>query len=137
WMLAIQHNSGSIDAFIANTKYRNLAVGYGILALLGLAVSAIIFSTQRAKNFAQRQVDFVSSVSHEFRTPLAVIYSAGENLADGVAREKGQVFSYGELIKGEGRKLSGMVEQILDFAGANSGRKKYRFASTSVADVMN
>ncbi len=29
-----------------------------------------------------------------------------------------------------------MVEQILDFAGANSGRKKYNFAKTAVADVV-
>ena len=78
----------------------------------------------------------MSSVSHEFRTPLAVIYSAGENLADGVAKEDAQVSRYGDLIKGEGRKLSGMVEQILDFAGANSGRKKYSFAETSVAEVV-
>jgi len=136
WMLAIQHNSGSIDAFIANTKYRNLAVGYGILALLGLAVSAIIFSTQRAKNFAQRQVDFVSSVSHEFRTPLAVIYSAGENLADGVTNDPVQTTRYGQLIKGEGRKLSAMVEQILEFAGANSGKQKYNFQEVPAADIV-
>jgi signal transduction histidine kinase len=85
---------------------------------------------------AQRQVDFVSSVSHEFRTPLAVIYSAGENLADGVAKEERQVSRYGDLIKGEGKKLSSMVEQILDFAGADSGRRKYNFTDTSIADVV-
>ena len=128
---------GSIDAAAVASLRRSLAVGFGLLLLLAGAVAAIIISAMRAKRFAQRQIDFVSSVSHEFRTPLAVIYSAGENLADGVASENGQVSSYGELIKGEGRKLSGMVEQILDFAGANSGRKKYRFANTSVADVIN
>ena len=136
WNLAVQHNAGSIDAFIANTKYRNLATGYGILSLLGLAVSAIMFSTQRAKNFAQRQVDFVSSVSHEFRTPLAVIYSAGENLADGVTNDPGQTTRYGELIKGEGRKLSSMVEQILEFAGASSGKQKYSFQDVPVAYIV-
>ena len=56
-----------------------------------------------------------------FRTPLAVIYSASENLADGVAKEDGQVARYGNLIKGEGRKLSAMVEQIL----ANSNNFAY------------
>src|SRR6185369_1151909 len=65
-----------------------------------------------------------------------VIYSAGENLADGVAQESGQVSRYGDLIKAEGRKLSAMVEQILDFAGANSGRKKYNLNKTAIADVI-
>lgn len=137
WTLNVQHVYGSLDAFAASNLRRNLVVGFGLLFLLACAIVAIIISAQRVKRTAQRQVDFVSSVSHEFRTPLAVIYSAGENLADGVAKEDGQVSRYGDLIKGEGRKLSGMVEQILDFAGANSGRKKYTLAETAVGDVVS
>lgn len=136
WLLQARHTGGSLDAFISSTFRRSLFTSYGVLSLVGVSILLIFFSTQRAKRLAQRQVDFVSSVSHEFRTPLAVIYSAGENLADGVAKEEGQVSRYGNLIKGEGRKLSGMVEQILDFAGANSGRKKYNLAATSVSDTI-
>jgi signal transduction histidine kinase len=136
WTLAVQHTAGSIDTYIANTKFRNLATGFGILALLGLSAAAMIFSAQRVKSFAQRQIDFVSSVSHEFRTPIAVIYSAGENLADGVTNDPSQTSKYGELIKGEGRKLSAMVEQILEFAGANSSRRKFNFHETSIAEIV-
>jgi signal transduction histidine kinase len=136
WTLEVQHSTGSLDTYLADTLRRNLAVGFGLLFLLAGAIAAIIVSAQRAKMLAQRQVDFVSSVSHEFRTPLAVIYSAGENLADGVAKENEQVSLYGNLIKGEGKKLTGMVEQILDFAGANSGRKKYNFEQTEVAELV-
>jgi two-component system phosphate regulon sensor histidine kinase PhoR len=135
--LAVQHAAGSIDAYIMNTEIRNLSIGFGILALLGLSAAGIIFSAQRAKAFARRQIDFVSSVSHEFRTPLAVIYSAGENLADGVTNNPAETSRYGELIKGEGRKLSGMVEQILEFAGANSGRRKFNFRETKVSTVID
>lgn len=136
WTLQVQHASGSLDAYLASTLRRNLAVGFGLLLLLAAAIGAIVISAQRAKRLAQRQVDFVSSVSHEFRTPLAVIYSAGENLADGVTKEDAQVSRYGDLIKGEGKKLSSMVEQILDFAGADSGRRKYNFTDTSIAGVV-
>ena len=137
WLLQVQHSSGSLDTFLANTLRRNLGIGFGILFLLAGAIGAIIISAQRAKILAQRQVDFVSSVSHEFRTPLAVIYSAGENLADGVAKEDGQVSRYGDLIKGEGKKLSSMVEQILEFAGANAGRQRFNFSSTSINEVVD
>jgi two-component system sensor histidine kinase SenX3 len=136
WNLNVQHISGSIDTYIDQVFRRNVAIGAAIFSLLGIAILGIFFSAQRVKAFAQRQVDFVSSVSHEFRTPLAVIYSAGENLADGVAKEDGQVSQYGTLIKAEGRKLSSMVEQILEFAGANSGKRKYNFVKTNVADVV-
>lgn len=137
WLLTAQHRDGSITANLENTKRRNLGIAFGILGLVGAAVGLTIFSAHRAKVFAQRQVDFVSSVSHEFRTPLAVICSAGENLADGIAVEKKQVNDYGNLIKGEGRKLSDMVEQILEFAGAKSRKPTFHFAAESVDAVVN
>lgn len=136
WQLSVTHVSGSVDSFINSTKWRNLGITFGILALLATCVLMIFVSTQRARLFAQRQVDFVSSVSHEFRTPLAVIFSAGENLADGVAAERSQVERYGHLIKNEGRKLSQMVEQILEFAGANSGRRNLSLDLVSAAALM-
>jgi len=100
------------------------------------AILAITISAMRSQRFAQRQIDFVSSVSHEFRTPLAVIYSAGENLADGVTNDRPQIERYGTLIKSEGKKLSSMVEQILEFAGARSGKKRYTFSETNVNDLV-
>ena len=136
WQLAIQHNAGSIDAYIQGERNKNLAIGLGIYLLLVGSIVAVVYSSLRVKAFAQRQIDFVSSVSHEFRTPLAVIYSAGENLADGVARDGEQVSRYGDLIKGEGKKLSAMVEQILEFAGARSGKRKYNLTSGDVAAAV-
>ncbi len=137
WILKVQHSAGSLDQFISNTRRTNLGVSFGIVALLAAAVIMIFISAQRARLFATRQIEFVSSVSHEFRTPLAVIYSAGENLADGVAKEGGQVSRYGKLIKEEGKKLSAMVEQILDFAGADSGKKKYDMREQDTNEILS
>lgn len=136
WTLQVQHSYGSLDGYMTSVLRKNLAIGFGLLFLLAAAVVAVLISAQRMRFFAQRQIDFVSSVSHEFRTPVAVIYSAGENLADGVLKDQAQVTNYGDLIKGEGRKLSRMVEQILDFAGARSGQKKYSFRKIKVGDVI-
>ncbi|MEP7038314.1 MAG: histidine kinase dimerization/phospho-acceptor domain-containing protein, partial [Acidobacteriota bacterium] len=132
WTLNLQHSDGSLEQFVTNTRRRNLAVSFGILSLLAASVALIFISAQRSKKLAQRQLDFVSSVSHEFRTPLAVIYSAGENLTDGVVNSRNQISKYGNLIKGEGRKLTAMVEQILEFAGARSGKRKYDFRRTNI-----
>ena len=67
-------------------------------------------------------MEFVAGVSHELRTPLAVIRSAAENLADGVVGDTEQVKRYGQLIAGEGRRLTEMVEQVMEFAGFDAGR---------------
>ncbi|MCB1024173.1 MAG: HAMP domain-containing histidine kinase [Acidobacteria bacterium] len=137
WRLDVQHSSGSIGNFIAAARVRNLLISFGILALLAVSMLLIFVASQRVKRLAQRQVDFVSSVTHEFRTPLSVIYSAGENLSDGVIDEKEKIHSYGALIKTEGKKLSEMVEQILEFAGARSGRRKYDLGPTNVKKVID
>jgi signal transduction histidine kinase len=136
WVLNVQHSAGSLEQFINNTRYKNLSVSFGILSLLAVSIVLIFLSSQRAKRLAQKQIDFVSAVSHEFRTPLAVIYSAGENLTDGIVNSPNQVEKYGNLIKGEGKKLSAMVEQILEFAGARSGNRKYDFRETDINEVI-
>jgi signal transduction histidine kinase len=137
WQMQVQHRDGSIADHAAGVRRQSLAVGFGLLTLLGTGVLLIFISAQRARSLAQRQIDFVSSVSHEFRTPLAVIYSAGENLADGVTSDPVQTSKYGELIKGEGRKLSSMVEQILEFAGANSGRSRFNIRPMSASQILS
>ena len=135
WTLKVQHADGNVGQFIANERNRSLAIGVGIYLLLAGSIIAIVVSSNRSRTFAQRQVDFVSSVSHEFRTPIAVIYSAAENLADGIAKDETQISRYGDLIKAEGKKLSAMVEQILEFAGARSGRRNYHFAEADLAEI--
>ena len=136
WTLNVQHTAGSLEQFIANTRRKNLGVSFGILSLLAISVVLIFLSAQRAKRFAQKQVDFVSAVSHEFRTPLAVIYSASQNLTDGIVDSRTQVERYGNLIRDEGKKLSAMVEQILEFAGARSGKQKYDLREIDVKNVI-
>ena len=57
-------------------------------------------------------------------------------MTDGVISSEAQIAKYGNLIKREGKKLSAMVEQILEFAGAKSGRKKYDLRETDVKKLI-
>jgi signal transduction histidine kinase len=93
-------------------------------------------STRRAERLASQQISFVAGVTHELRTPLAVICSAGENLADGIIDTPQKAAHYGQVIYREGRRLTEMVEQVLEFAGAQSGRRRYELRSTEVADFV-
>ena len=136
WQLVVTHRSGSVDTAVAQARVRNLAISFGILLVLAFSIAMIVVSTGRAQRLAQQQMEFVSAVSHELRTPLAVICSAGENLADGLVTGPEHAQIYGTLVRDEGRRLSGMIEQVLDFAGIQSGRKIYNLRPTSVAEVV-
>ena len=136
WQLLLKHRSGSLGAVVASARRRNLAISFGILLMLAVSVGMILLSTRRAGRLARQQMEFVAGVSHELRTPLAVIRSAGENLADGVIDEREQIKRYGSLIAGEGRRLTEMVEQILEFSGIQSGRQNYLLRPTDVGRVV-
>jgi len=137
WQLVVTHAAGSLDAAVGRARRRSLLVSFGILLLLATSVSLIFVSTHRAQRLARQQVEFVAGVTHELRTPLAVICSAGENLADGVIDDRAQVRRYGQVIRNEGRRLSEMVEQVLEFAGAQSGRRGLELAPVEVSAVID
>ncbi len=137
WQLALVHRAGSLDKAIGIVRRRNLAIGFGVLLLLGVSFVFMIVSTKRAQRLARQQMVFVAGVSHELRTPLSVIRSAGENLSDGVIDEPAQVKRYGALIAQEGRRLSEMVEQVMAFAGFNTGRDLTDRAKTDVSTLVD
>ena len=136
WRVTVKHPAGSLEAFVGSTRRRNLIVSTSILAVLGASMALLIVSTRRSQELARQQLEFVAAVSHELRTPLAVIRSAGENLADGVVHDEAQVRQYGELVRGEGRRLSDMVEQILEFAGIQSGQRGFAPRAVDVGAVV-
>lgn len=124
WRLLVKHPSGSLEAAVNSARRRNLAISSTILAVLGASMALLVLSTRRSQEVARQQMEFVAAVSHELRTPLAVIRSAGDNLAAGVVADPDQIQKYGELVRSEGRRLSEMVEQILEFAGVQSGQRR-------------
>jgi len=79
-------------------------------------MSSEIARSEKMKN------EFISSVSHELRTPLTAIIGWGETLtAVGAANEEDVQKGIGIILK-ETRRLSKMVEELLDFARMESGR---------------
>ena len=125
WRLLVKHPSGSLEAAVDAARRRNLIVSSSILSVLAASIALLVFSTRRAQELARQQMEFVAAVSHELRTPLAVIRSAAENLADGVVKDDEQIRKYGNLVRNEGRRLTEMVEQILEFAGIESGQRAF------------
>lgn len=136
WELIARHREGSLEAAVVALRRRNLAISFGILLLLAGSMALIVASARRMQWLARLQLDFVTRVTHELKTPLAVICSAGDNLADGIATARQQVQQYGELIRNQGWKLTSMVEQILQFARIQNGRgSRYSLRPLRVEEV--
>ena len=136
WEVLTKHRTGSLEAAVAGQRRRTLAISFGILLLLAGSMALIVVSARRSHSLARLQMDFVAGISHELRTPLAVICSAGDNLADGVIADTSQsARKYGELIRNEARKLTGMIEQILQFASVQRNGRRYNLRAEDINEV--
>jgi len=137
WSLALQHRAGPWQSAISRVRRNNLAVSALVLLLLGLSIAVLTFAGYRAQSFAKLQMDFVASVSHELRTPLTALFSAGENIKDGVIRGRTDLTEYGSIVTSQSRKLMHHVDRILLFASIRSGKDHYTMRPLEVSQILN
>jgi len=136
WQFWLSFKEGSLDSFVNKAKNRNLAISFGILLILGFCVGMIVLFSKRTQDLAEKQMLFVAGVSHELRTPLTVIRSAAENLNEGIVQDEDRKKEYARLMLKEGRRLSDMVDQIMEFSGIQSGRKIYQFGDFEIKEFV-
>ena len=136
WKLWLSFKAGSLDEFVSKTRNRNLTISFGILLLLGISGVMIIIFAQRSRELAEQQMLFVAGVSHELRTPITVIRSAAENLSEGVIQNEERKMEYAQLMLSESKRLSEMVDQIMEFSGIQSGKKIYNFTDVAIDALM-
>jgi signal transduction histidine kinase len=106
----------------------------GLTALIGLA--SLWTSYQRQARLSEMKSNFVSSVSHELRAPLAAVRLMAESLDGGRVVEEDKRRDYYRLIVQECRRLSGMVENVLDLSRIGDGRKSYHFEPVDLAALL-
>lgn len=90
------------------------ALAAGSYALSGMAVRPV----QRAW---QEQRQFLSDASHELKTPLTVILSSADLMAE--EQEQDKLRRYGDNIRSEARRMKTLVEDMLTLARAENGTK--------------
>jgi len=112
---ATSTDPGADEAGFAGRR-RLLLSGFAVLALVLLAGSYFIMrSIDRERAVARLQSEFVSTVSHEFRTPLTSLRQLSEMLSKGrVPTEDLRQKSY-DILSRESERLQRLVESLLDF----------------------
>lgn len=114
---------------------RNLILlGAGVLLLLGSLVFMYV-TAQKERELGVRQAAFLANVTHELKTPLAVMQAAGENLADGRVTTPERLASYGKHIYTESMRLRRMIEKLLDVAKNEAGQLILKPVSTNLAEL--
>lgn len=133
----VKHVDGSLEDAFALRYRRSLAMGAGLLLLLGGAMALVVVSLRRASRLASMRLEFATAVSHELRTPVTAIRAMGDNIAEGVLGTSDKALGYGKLIRDEGRRLSEMIEQTLKLVSLDSGSDRYDVVLVDAAAVVD
>lgn len=108
----------------------------GTILAMG-ALLAVMWSMWRVFNreitLSRMKQSFVADVSHELKTPLALIRLFGETLLAGRVPTEEKRREYYEIITRESSRLTHLINNILDFARIESGRKRYDMKPVDIA----
>ncbi len=127
---------GIISVFLEGRT--NLVMGIltvSFVSVMGTGMVLVFVFIRREANLSELQADFVSKVSHEFRTPLTAI----RLFAETIERSRGDPEMQAKclaLLRAETERLTGLIERLLDWGRMESGRKIYELREEEVRDVV-
>ena len=108
-----------------------------VLALaMGLGVFLVAGAAAREVRVAELKSNFVASVSHDLKTPLALIQLFAETLELGRVRTPERAQEYYRIINGESKKLTRLIENILDFSRMEAGLRPYRMEPADLTESV-
>lgn len=126
---------------LAAMEQRFVHTDFMILGAISLLLAAGIVlahrNIAREMALARLKSDFVSNVSHELRTPLSLIRLYAETLEMGRLKSPEKYQEYYGIIRKESERLTGLINNILDFSRIEAGRKEYDFRETDVRELVH
>jgi two-component system, OmpR family, phosphate regulon sensor histidine kinase PhoR len=105
------------------------------LAIIFTAVVFILYAADKERRLAEMKSDFIANVSHELKTPLSVIRMFGEMLLTRRVGDEAKREEYLEIICSETERLSGLIENVLDFAALERGKRRYEMHDCDLAEI--
>ena len=134
--LAIQVTN-TVDDDRLQARRRLLLAGMAMLFVFIVAGAWVIERTvARELAIADLQSDFVSAVSHEFRTPLTTLCQLSEMLMRNRVASDDDRHQYYALLHGESQRLRRLVETLLHFGRLEAGRMEFHFGEIDVAALV-
>lgn len=111
-----------------------VVVGLGLVMVLALLLSLRGLSRETAA--ARTKAEFLTSVTHELKTPLASIRLLSEMLADGRVTTPTKLAEYYRLLAGESGRLSVLIDNVLDLGRLDRGERKLHLEPSTAATVL-
>ncbi|MGL4987234.1 MAG: sensor histidine kinase, partial [Treponemataceae bacterium] len=91
-----------------------------ILLVLLIGSFFLVHYITNMQYFSNRQQEFISTVTHELKTPLAIISAAGQNMVAGIINKPDKITHYGKMIEKESQRLRETIDYYLLYSRMTS-----------------
>ncbi len=137
WRLQVSPTaSEELATRVQNRKTLELVLITLSCVVIVAGVATILLAVEKERRINALKSEFVANVSHELKTPLALVRMFGEMLQSGRVPSDQKRQEYLDIIVHESERLSSLIENVLDFAKVERGRESYDFAEGDVGDVV-
>jgi signal transduction histidine kinase len=115
---------------------RTLAIGAASALVLAIGLGLTARAERASAKLSELRSDFVSTVTHELKTPIATIRAAAETLSGGRLTGIDAFQSYGRLVVAEAKRLTRLVENLLAYSRITDSADVYIFEPMDVAPFV-
>lgn len=137
WKVALFHPDGkTIEQLIGNEKQLYLALFIGIIVVMVIGIILMIRAVIHESEVSRLKSEFVSNVSHELKTPLALIRMFGETLDSGIVTDEEKRRKFYSIIRKESERLTHLINNVLDFSRMDARVKEYNFQETDLVETV-
>jgi signal transduction histidine kinase len=135
WGVRTSYGPQTIPEIVTANTRPQLALMIVLALVMAGGVFFVASAAAREVRVAELKSNFVASVSHDLKTPLALIQLFAETLELGRVRITDRAQEYYRIINMEARKLTRLIENILDFSRMEAGLRPYRTAPADIGMV--
>jgi len=137
WKVALFDSTGkTIEQLSARERNLYLGLFIGILAVMLMGIVILARAVIHESEISRMKSEFVSNVTHELKTPLALIRMFGETLDSGIVTEEDKRREFYSIIRKESERLTHLINNVLDYSRIDSGNKEYEFEKTDLVAVI-
>jgi signal transduction histidine kinase len=137
WRVSIRpRDPGIASRYMARQRWIYGTMLALLVAGMVLGVVLVMRDLSRERRLSQLRTDFVANVTHELKTPLTSIRMFAETLQLGRTSSEAERQESLDVIVSETRRLSRLINTVLDFSKIERGQKQYRMADVNVSEVV-
>jgi signal transduction histidine kinase len=100
------------------------------------ALALIVRANREAAALAAMKAEFVSSVTHEMKTPLALISLASDTLAKGRYSSPETIEEYARMLAEEAGHLTRLIDNVLHYARISDVKRAYTFEPLDLGELI-